>query len=457
MYKVGEYIILETSRDGLYGYITLVNTGEEIQLDLQESLNEIKEYFKFGLDITLVEKILKNRISGEKICIAKGEAPINGKDGSIKYNFDLEKPLLPKLNEDGTVNYKELDAINNVKKGDILANIIPPIKGKDGISVNGKTISHIRGKTPKLLFGKNVSLSADGKSLICDIDGLVELKNGRVNVSNLLRLENLDNSVGNIDFDGNVIINKDILNGFTLKAKGSVEVKGAIEGGLVECGGDILVRQGIQGYNRLTINSKGNLSTKFIENSIVKVNMNITAEAIMHSNVSSESNILVLGRKGLIVGGEIRARNEIRARTIGSSMATTTILEVGIDPGIKESYEQLENQLKKHKDNLSKINKSLKVLEVMKRSSKLDQQKLELYNDLVKAQQSLNSEINSIIKKLDRLKLDMGDLSRGKIKVADVIYPGVKIVIGKSYMYIRDEMKRCTFYEENGEIRVGPY
>ena len=82
-----------------------------------------------------------------------------------------------------------------------------------------------------------------------------------------------------------------------LRAGGSVEVKGAVEGGLIESNGDVLIRQGIQGYNRLTINTTGNLSTKFIENSVVNAGSNITAEAIMHSNVSSKSNILVLGKK----------------------------------------------------------------------------------------------------------------------------------------------------------------
>ena len=398
MYKIGENIILEITKDGLYGYITLVNDelNNKIQFDTNECLNEIKKYIKYGLDESLLIRILDNNMIGEKFCIAAGRAPISGKNGSINYNFDMEKPLLPKLNKDGTVDYRELDSINNVKEGDILASIILPTEGIDGLKVDGQIIPHLKGKMPKFRYGKNVRLSPDEMYLLSEKNGLVEFKNGKVTVSQVLFLQNIDHSVGNINFEGNVIVNKDILNGFTLKSNGSVEVKGAIEGGYIQCNGDILVRQGIQGYNKLTINTIGNLSAKFIENSIVNVGNNITAEAIMHSDISSKSNILVLGEKGLIVGGICRAKNEIRAKTIGSTMATTTLLEVGIDPNIKQIHDELSSKLNTTKENLEKIEQSLNVLEILKRSNKLDNKKEELYNELVKAQLTLSLEITKI-------------------------------------------------------------
>ena len=76
----------------------------------------------------------------------------------------------------------------------------------------------------------------------------------------------------------------------------------------------------------------------------------------MHSDVSSKSNILVIGRKGLIVGGICRAKYEIRAKVVGSSMATNTVLEVGVvDPEIKHKFEKLEQNIKTCKDNLEKL------------------------------------------------------------------------------------------------------
>ncbi len=461
MFHIGKDILLEISRDGLIGYITILKDESEeknqVEFDIESIIKEIRNYIKYGLNESLLRNILGNRLTGEKFSIAEGKKPISGKDGSIKYYFDMEKPLLPKLNDDGTVDYKELDSINTVNKDDVLAEIIPPTDGEEGIKVNGDLIPFVKGRMPKFKYGKNVKISLDGIFLISESRGLVEFKNGKVSVSEVLALENIDNSTGNINFDGNVIVNKDILNGFSLKAGGSVEVKGAVEGGYIDASGDVLIRQGIQGYNKLTINTMGNLSTKFIENSVVNVGANITAEAIMHSNVSSKSNILVLGKKGLIVGGICKAKYEIRARIIGSTMATTTVLEVGIDPDIKQRHDDLDERVKTSKENLEKINQSLKVLEVLKRSNKLDSRKEELYNELSKAQLKLSLEVSKTERELIEIKNQMNNLSRGQIKVADTIYPGVKIIIGNSFLYIRDEMKRCTFYKDDGEIRVGPY
>ncbi|MFA5575832.1 MAG: FapA family protein [Tissierellaceae bacterium] len=465
MYKIGQNIILDISGDGISGYITIVSKNDEEDeekalscLDEKDSiLQQVKEYFSHGLDEDLLLRLLECNNLNEKIQIAEGKAPVAGKDGTIKYYFDMNRPMLPKLREDGTVDYKELDSINVVKKGDILAEIIPPVEGIDGIKVNGNPIPHAKGKTPRFSYGKNTLVSSDSRFLESLIDGLVEFNNGKISVSELLVLDYINNSTGNIDFTGNVIINKDILNGFSLTTTGSVEVKGAVEGGLIQCNGDVLIRQGIQGYNKLTVNSNGNLSTKFIENSIINVGGNIAAEAIMHSDVSSKSNILVIGRKGLIVGGICRAKFEIRAKIIGSSMATTTVLEVGIDPELKLKTNELEEQIKVKKSNIERIEQSLKVLELLKKTGKLDGKKLELYSDLSKVKIQLDDEIIRAEKELVQVTQKMGDMSRGQIKVSDTIYPGVKIVIGNSFMYIRDEMRRCTFYEDGGDIRVGSY
>lgn len=459
MYNINSNIRLSISKDGQRGYIEVLsdNNNEVQDFNIDEVINEVKKYIQYGLMEDVLLKVLKNRIVNEKILIAEGKKPVNGKDGKIKFYFDFEKTLMPKINPDGTVNYKELDSINVVKAGDILAELIPPENGEDGIKVTGDPIPHKKGKTPIFPRGKNTEISEDGRFLISSSNGIVEYRNGRIIVSELLVLENIDNSTGNINFNGNVIIKKDILNGFTLKTTGSVEIKGAIEGGFVQCDGDLLVRRGIKGYNRKTVDIGGDLSTKFIENSIINAGGNVTAEAIMHSDVSSKSNILVIGKKGLIVGGVCRAKYEIRAKVVGSSMATSTVLEVGIDPELKSKNDELEKKINELKNNLEKVEKSIKILEILKSSNKLDQNKMQIYNNLITTRDNINIEIVNLERELNELQIIKDNLTKGQIKVSDTVYPGVKIIIGNSQLIVKDEMKRCTFYEENGRIKIGPY
>lgn len=470
MYKISPNIIIEISKDGLKGYITLIDDKKDsfsinqdildYELDekpIEKIIEEVKDILKVGLNEEELRILLSNGYYNNKVCIAEGILPINGKDGHIKYNFNLDKKLVPKILQDGTVNYRELNIVNNVRKGDVLAELIPPREGKNGYKVTGQVIPYKRGKTPVLRYGKNVKLLDNGTALVADKDGLVELKGNKVIVLDVFEVENVDNKVGNIYFNGTVIVNGSVLNGFQVKADGDVRIKGVIEGGYIENTGDVIVRQGIQGYNKLTVKTKGHITTRFIENSVINSGGTVTAEAIMHSHIYSKYNIVLIGKRGLIVGGICRAGKEIHARTIGSSMATKTILEVGVDPEVKEKNEDLKKQIDQLEENLDKVVKSLNLLDKLKNVNRLDEKKAEMYIKLLKTKNSLLGELIKYKEEYRLTKDKIDKLSKGRIKVSDTIYPGVRIIIGNSTMTIRDEMKRCSFYREEGEIRVGPY
>lgn len=454
MYKINDKIILATSKDGLQGYLTVLGKDE---FSIEDNIKKIKDYFKFGLDESLLRNLLETQMAVDETIIAKGREAIDGENGSIKYKIETDRVLMPKMSEDGTVDYRELDSINKVFIGDTLAVIIPPTQGVEGKKVTGESISFKKGKTPKLPKGKNTQISEDGMILQSSVDGLVEMKGRKINVLEILNVDSVDNSVGNIDFNGNVIIKNKIVNGFSVKSKGSVEVRGIIEGGYVECEGDLLVRRGIQGYNRLAVEINGSLCTKFIENACINVKGNITSESIMHSDVTSKSNILLIGKNALIVGGICRANHEIIAKVIGSTMATKTVIEVGIDPDIRNRKDELETKLQLSIENLEKLNKSLIVLERLKKANKLDINKQNLYSDLLDAKQSVYLENEKIKDQLSSIKEKISRLANGNVKVSGMIYPGTKIIIGNSYLNINRTMQNCRFYNENGEVRIGAY
>ena len=73
--------------------------------------------------------------------------------------------------QDGTVDYHNLDLVTNVKKGNLLAEVIPPTKGIPGKTVTGKVISAKNGKEAKLRIGKNVDVFENGSKLFSGIDG----------------------------------------------------------------------------------------------------------------------------------------------------------------------------------------------------------------------------------------------------------------------------------------------
>ncbi|SCL83004.1 DUF342 domain-containing protein [Sporanaerobacter sp. PP17-6a] len=450
-------ISIELSRDKKEGYLTLKsdkNFEGFREKDYDFILEKIKEVIKVPIDEKMIRNILKNRLYDEKFLIASWMEPINGRDGYIKNYFDSKKSMVPKVLEDGTVDYKNLDMVTNVKKGDILSELIPPEDGKNGMRVTGEIIPCRQGKKAFFKRGKNVGISDDGLYAVALKAGQVKYMGNKISVFENLNLSSVDNSTGNINFNGNVTVKENVMNGFTLKAEGDIKIMGIAEGAYIESQGNIFVNTGVQGYGKGEIKAQGNLTTRFIQNSIINCAGDITAETIMHSDVISKGNINVIGKKGLIVGGTYRANREINAKIIGSSMAISTILEVGTDPQIRLKNENVKKTLDDIRNNLDKIDKTIDALE---KRGKLSNEKKEMYDKLVYTQKNLYEKMIELNRQYNESKTYIDEMSVGKIKVEDIIHPGVKVIIGNAVLLIRDELRHCTLYNSEGEIRVGPY
>ena len=456
MQKIIGNFLIEISSDGLKAYITLLDNNKSND-DINQIIDEIKNIIKVGLDIDKVKRLIYDGIVNVRTLIAEGIKPIDGKDGYIKYNFDINRKGAPKILEDGSVDYKELGIINNVTIGQVLAQIIPPQEGKPGKKVTGELIPYRKGKNAKINYGKNVYLSKNKNALIAEKNGLVTFINNTLVVLDIYEVENVDNSVGNIYFDGTVIVRKNVLNGFKVIAKGDVQVNGIIEGGYVENTGDVVVRQGIQGYNKLVVRSLGNITSRFIENAKVISEKDVYAEVILHSEVYCKGSINMYGKRGLIVGGVVRSGKEIFARAVGSIMHTATVLEVGVEPKIKDKFEGIKHEINKKNNEMKKITKTYKLLERLKKANKLDNKKIELYKKVEKTKNALMEELKNLTSEYMQLRTQINNVSECIIRVSDMVYPGVKVIIGNNSITVKEELKGCTFYIENGEIKIGPY
>jgi len=380
--------------------------------------------------------------------IAEGTPMIPGKDAKITYYFNLTPNTRPKLNEDGSVNFHELDNINRVKCGDVLVTLEKEEYGVPGRNVYGTILAPGKVKTLRLKYGKGVLLSEDGLSLVSQMDGHVMLTvDDKVVVSNTYIIEgNVDVSTGDIRYDGNVRVKGHVCTGFTIIAAGDVEIEDVVEGAKIIAQGQIILKRGIQGMGKGILQAQGAIVTKFIESASVLTNSSITAESILYSQVSAKGEIHVSGKKGMIVGGHVRSTTLIDTQIAGSAMGGNTILEVGMDPVMQDRMKKLEAELRQIEINQEK---NLKIIEVYKgkqQKGKLPSDKIIEFQQLLTEYSELDKRLKQISPELDHIYESLNGVRNSQVKVQREIHPGVKLVIAGEMFYVMKEDRRCRYY-----------
>lgn len=413
---------------------------------------------KYGVDESKVMQFLKDRRYCSDYVFAKATLPIQGHDAVITYFFNTDLTMKPKTNDDGSVDFHQLDIISHCNKGDLLATLTPVDFGKPGIDVSGKVIKPNKVHNKVLRHGNKITMSEDGLHLYSDVDGHVSLTDGRVFVSNTYEIPaDVDSSTGDIEYEGNVVVKGNVITGFSVKAKGDIEVYGVVEGAYIEAGGQIVLRRGMQGMNKGVLKAYGNIITKFIENAEVIAGGYINTDSIMHSMVSAKGDIIVSGRRGFVTGGVIRSGTMISVKTSGSHMGTNTVLEVGIDPRVLDEFKDLEKTIATLKSEKERVNQAISIVrKKLQSGSNISHDNLETLKQITQTSIQLNTQLTEATERYDTLKLEVEGNALGVIKVLDTVHPGTKIIISNVIYYVRDALQYTKFIRDRADIKLTP-
>src|SRR5690554_2277771 len=448
--------------------LTPDNMRAFLEIDLPEpdaawpTYEEVLEAVKnagvtYGLKEMVIRRVVEEKVVSP-VLIAEGKPAVRGEDASVKYLFETERmKLIPKEMEDGRVNHRELSLIQNVRKGQVLVERQPPTQGIPGKNVKGEELKAVAGKDVFLVAGKNAYWDDDKKErLIAAIDGEPSLVGRKVSVLNVHHVTgNVGYATGNIDFTGSVVVRGDIENGFVVKAEGDVFVGGNVDGGSIYAGGNVTVRGGIVGQDKTVIECKGNLYARYIDHACIDVEGEIKGrDAILHSQVNAGQKITLESRKGMVMGGVVRARDEINVQVLGSRMGTYTEVEVGANPALRKELIELEKKIFDMKKELDKVEKALVILNKM--GFDLPPEREEMKARLTRTSFYLKAEL----KKLTTRQVEINEeitsrqTERGRIKVRQRIYPGVKVIIGKAVRIFKDEVHFAVLTYDEGEVAV---
>jgi hypothetical protein len=323
-----------------------------------------------------------------KILIAQGEPPIYGEDGNIEYHFKTDFTNPGKINEDGSIDFRERGNIPYVTKGDLLAKKTPPKEGRTGVAVTGHPIPVDEVADPVFLAGSGTELSEDGLSIRAILDGQPHRDIlGTISINpDLIIPGDVDFETGNIDFKGHIIVKGMVKEGFTVKGI-SLTAK-EVEGAVIDLSGDLNISVGITNSK---ISAHGNIYAKFINHCSVMGFQNLVVQKEI-----IDSDILLSGScknpTGHIISSRITAKLGIEANKIGTPASTPCKLKIGIDQHIET--------LKKGMD--AAIEASVKTADLLRNEiKKLEDQDQALYR-----------EISEKAHVQDRAQLDIKELKK---------------------------------------------
>ncbi|HAK46096.1 MAG TPA: hypothetical protein DCO79_09310, partial [Spirochaeta sp.] len=437
--KLGPKISLETAEDRMSATVTI---QPELQGGEPLSVGMIKNFLQsngivFGIDREILQSIVLKNIYKQAVRVASGSDAVDERPAEPEYFFMTDRGRPFKEIEYERIDLKELNFIQNKKKGDILARLKKPQPAIDGTDIFGNTLQASRGVVePMFTAGEGTVFSDDGKSITAAMDGNARLDRGKVIIEPLISVEDVDYSNGNMDFSGSVDIKGRIADGFNIKARGDIQIGKSVSRVNINGGSDIILKAGITGNDEGMIVCSGDLFARYIESANILCRGNVfVEEAIMHSSVKAGGDIILTGKRAEIFGGRMFSAGSIKCKKLGSINEPVTEIFLGTDLDTFTAMEGLQHTVSEHTSRVDELEIQIRQLRsALKNLSQVDENEVSA-EKLNTALEQLSHEAETRNKKLSDTLRELHELKRGIILDESSILSAEQQIYNKVHVF----------------------
>ena len=448
------------TEDYMEAYMTVPPTGTPEKYTV-EYLTDVLHlnHVKIGILTENLQKIIDDNLYNKEVLVAKGAEAQDGKDGYFEYLFETDLSRKPIILADGTVDYKNIKMIELVEAGQKIAIYHAGTAGTNGYNLAAQFKLAKHGAELPPLKGTGFQRMEDGITYCATTGGKITELNNRVNIFPVHELYgDVDLSTGNIEFNGDVIVHGNVLEGMSIKATGTITVDKVVESAYIEGRKGVILRGGVLGKNGATVRSKGNITAQFLEYADVKADGDIEADSFLDSHVYAGGKIKLSGKKGCIVGGATHAVSSIEVREIGNMAGANTEVSVGVHKKVYEQLSLIERETKDDELQLQRIEEGLVQFETVMR-----QKGLSFRNDprrmaLVKEKVRLSAQVAGRKEEMEGLLQVIEASNAAYIQVVRGVYPGVRVSVDEQSVQVKEPQKAVEFKKYMGRIgmfRIG--
>lgn len=446
-------VFLTTDEGAFTGFLFMypaVNSGK------MHTLEEVLDY----LQAEEVEHINKEQISqlfhrfadGEVIeneVIAEGIHPTMGKDAEITIHFDKANKK-PKI-KDGKVDFKNIDNIIMVEKGDILITRKPPVQGSRGRNIKGGEVTPIPAKDVVILPGDGATVNEAGTIFTATTDGYVDFGNKRLGVYPVYMVKgNVDYSTGNIRFNGSVHVKGDVLSGFTIEADKHILVDGICQDCEIIAKGNVILRTGIKCTGTGLVRAGGSVILGYAEKAKIYARENIEVRKYaFNSELFAGVKIDAMNGDGIIAGGLMRAFQDISVKQLGTNGNSKFSVILGMKYYIEFELEKLRREKARIQETIERVETALSRFN-------LDRPKIANHPKILKMQE-VKESLGELIQELDEREAKLIKENKAKnprMKVKNKVFEGVTVMFYNVGAVVKEPMENMVFYydEKYGEV-----
>lgn len=385
---------------------------------------------------------------GEPTVDARIETPI----GNTAFAYE------PALTDDGQLRFPDPPLPPVAVPGEVVAAKVPGAVGRVGRTVTGKPL----GEPPPaprdvtLVAGKGTELAGDGRRVVAAIAGNPRCIDGIVETVPERKIEgDLTAAIGDVDFDGNVLVTGDIEIQRRIRATGDITILGGVEGAILQAGRRIVVHGGVRNEARLTATDA--VLVRFIEGSTVRSARRVIARGdVTHCHLEDVGELIA---GGSVVGGTVQLRERLEAWTLGGPLQTATRISVVPPPPPPDPRPAIIKERQEHEARLAQVRIRLDEAQRVAQRRANDargEEALEMLRQLSLLYRSLVAQGEEIQRRLERAACVAPPALKPSATVRGEIWPGTTLQLGSAQLRVETSYPPCVVLEEHGALQIVP-
>lgn len=442
-----EHLKLDLRANNMEAYVSAEIPGGIIPRDvLMELLNENR--VKKGISDKAIDCLCNGEYGQGPVLIAQGKIPQKGEDGWYEYFFRTDVQKKPKVLEDGSADYKDIEWFEVVKEGQKIAYYHEAKEGTDGYDVFGTIIKGRKGAEKRVLKGKGFRLEEDKKTYTAMFNGMIRLEDEELSVINHVELDEINMTTGNIFFDGSIHIRGNVSSGMMVKATGDIMIDGNVEMATIETDGSVMLKKGMNASGNGMVKAGKDVFSRFFDATTVEAGGNIEVDKCLNSQLYAKGMITA---NRIFAGGIASSESGFHLNNVGNHAGLKTVLKVQTDETARNDYHNILF-------NLRDVTRQLEVLkknhtELMEKHTAEERSEMELFQKIEHAVFLKQKQLDKMKELALKLKKVIDRQKLVSVVISGNAYEGTVVEIGSSRWEAKDQYN-ITIKQQDSEISV---